>query len=211
VDLAGPRDLVSSRIEPAAANVRLPLGLDHTPISQPAPGLPCRSLRSKGISRVNIIRFTIIDDRGILSFVGPCHGIKMFVAACSSHPRTSEQLLQSARRYDEAFIRSVESGLAIFDEHNTRENYAAFLALVESTPPADLPPFRVVDERSRAMSLKPAATGVILFNLNARRIIQVQNSYAEVLRADRGRIRQNGRPTRMLYYYSLPEEWSIVP
>ena len=160
---------------------------------------------------MNIIRFTIIDDRGIVSFVGPCHGIKMFVAACSSHPSTVEQLLQNTRRYDAAFICSIESSLAVFDEHNTQENYAAFLALVETTTPTDLPAFRVVDEQSRALSLKPAATGVILFNLKTRRIIQVQNSYAEVLRVDRGRIRQNGRPTRMLYYYSLPDEWSIVP
>jgi hypothetical protein len=82
---------------------------------------------------------------------------------------------------------------------------------VETTRPADLPPFRVVDDQSRGLSLKPAATGVILFNLKARRIIQIQNSYAEVQRVDRGRIRQNGRPTRMYYYYSLPEEWRIVP
>jgi hypothetical protein len=160
---------------------------------------------------VNIIRYTVIDDHGIVSFIGPCHGIKMFVAACANHPTTVEQLLQNARRYDESFISSIESGLAIFDEHNTRENYAAFLAVAEDAPPADLPPFRVVDDCSRGLSLKPAATGVILFNLKARRIIQIQNSYAEVLRVDRGRIRQNGRPTRMYYYYSLPEEWRIVP
>lgn len=82
---------------------------------------------------------------------------------------------------------------------------------MEVTPPVDLPPFRVVDERTRQQSLKPVSTGLILFNLKARRIIQVQNSYADVLRADRGRVRQNGRPTRMLYYYTLPEEWNIVP
>lgn len=160
---------------------------------------------------MNVIRFTLIDERGVVSFVGPCHGIKMFVAACSAHPSSTEQLLRYAEPYDEAFIRTVESGLAIFDEHNTRENYAAFRALAEATPPAELPPFRVVDELSRSLSHKPAATGVILFNLKARRIIQIQNSYAEVLRVDRGRIRQNGRPTRVLYHYALPDEWSIVP
>jgi hypothetical protein len=165
----------------------------------------------KGISRVNVIRFTLIDERGVVSFVGPCHGIKMFVAACSCHPVSNEQLLREAAPYDEAFIRTVQSGLAMFDEHNTRENYAAFHALAEATPPDELPPFRVVDERSRSLSHTPAATGVILFNLKARRIIQVQNSYAEVQRVDRGRIRQNGRPTRVLYHYALPDEWSIVP
>lgn len=160
---------------------------------------------------MNVIRFTLIDERGVISFVGPCHGIKMFVAACSHHPSSNEQLLRLAEPYDEAFISSVKSGLAVFDEHNTRENYAAFHALAEETPPAELPPFRVADELSRSLSHKPAATGVILFNLKARRIIQIQNSYAEVLRVDRGRIRQNGRPTRVLYHYALPEEWSIVP
>src|SRR6185437_16044893 len=115
----------------------------------------------KGISRVNVIRFTLIDERGVISFVGPCHGIKMFVAACSRHPSSIEQLLRYAEPYDQAFIRNVQSGLAIFDEHNTRENYAAFLALAEHAPPAELPPFRVVDEVSRALSHKPAATGVI--------------------------------------------------
>lgn len=160
---------------------------------------------------MNVIRFTIIDERGASSFVGPCHAIKMLVAACSQHPSSSGQLLQYARPYDEAFARSIESGLAVFDEHNTRENYAAFLARLETTPPNELPPFRVVEERTRQLSLKPVATGLILFNLKARRIIQVQNSYAEVLRSDRGRIRENGRPTRTLYYYSLPDEWNIVP
>lgn len=135
----------------------------------------------------------------------------MLVAACSRHPSGSSQLLQYTRSYDEAFARSIESGLAVFDEHNTRENYGAFLEIASSTPSSDLPPFRVFDERSRQLSLKPVSTGLILFNLKARRIIQVQNSYAEVLRADRGRVRQNGRPTRTLYYYSLPEEWNIVP
>jgi hypothetical protein len=165
----------------------------------------------KGLSRVNVIRFTLIDDHGVITFVGPCHGIKMFVAACSGHPSSNTQLLRFAEPYDEAFIRKVESGLAVFDEHNTRENYAAFHALAVDTPPAELPPFRVVDELSRKLSQSPAATGVILFNLKARRIIQIQNSYADVQRVDRGRIRQNGRPTRVLYHYALPDEWSIVP
>lgn len=165
----------------------------------------------KGLARVNVIRFTIVDDRGTSSFIGPCHAIKMLVAACSRHPRGSSQLLHYARPYDDAFARSIESGLAVFDEHNTKENYAAIHRLMESTTPVDLPPFRVVDERTRQLSLRPVATGLILFNLKDRRIIQVQNSYAEVLRADRGRVRQNGRPTRTLYYYSLPEEWNIVP
>lgn len=160
---------------------------------------------------MNVIRFTVIDDAGTFSFVGPCHGIKMLVAACSRYPQTGRQLLDFARRYDTDLVDQVQSGLAVFDEHNTRENSVAFHTASEGVAPSALPPFRVLDEYGRRLSLAPVGTGLILFNLSARRIIQVQNSYAEVLRTDRGRIRENGHPTRTLYHYTLPDEWSIVP
>ncbi len=48
-------------------------------------------------------------------------------------------------------------------------------------------------------------------DLPAQRIVQVQNSYAALLRRDRGRIRTAGRPTRHLYRYVLPDEWRLVP
>lgn len=169
---------------------------------------PTFTERSAGVS---IIRFTVVDGNGTTSFVGPCHAIKMLVAACSRHPRTTSQLLDLAYPYDEQFIGAVRSGLAVFDEHNTPENSAAFASMYEQVSTTELPPFRVLDDRTRRASLEPAGTGLILFNLDARRIIQVQNSYAEVLRSDRGRIRQNGKPTSMLYYYRLPREWRIVP
>lgn len=160
---------------------------------------------------MSVIRFTLIDETGTASFVGPCHAIKMFVAACSQHPTTGDQLLSIVRHYDFDFVQSVESGLAVFDEHNARENTANFDTLVQSTNSRDLPPFRVLNPTGRHASLQPAGTGLILFNLPARRIVQVQNSYADVLRTDRGRVRRNGRPTRMLYRYTLPDEWKIVP
>ncbi|HET7037655.1 MAG TPA: hypothetical protein VFI42_18360, partial [Thermomicrobiaceae bacterium] len=116
-----------------------------------------------------------------------------------------------ARPYDAAFVTEVQSGLAVFDEHNTAENFTTFLQQAGELDPAELPPFRVLDDTSRALSLTPAGTGLILFNLPARRIIQVQNSYADVLRTDRGRVRENGRPTRFLYHYELPSDWRILP
>lgn len=158
-----------------------------------------------------VIRFTVNDPHGSLSFVGPCHAIKMLVASCSSHPRTTAQLLDLTRRYDAAFVDAVRSGLAVFDEFNTPENPAAVHRLLAEPSSAGLPPFRVFDEVTRRASLTPAGTGLILINLNARRIIQVQNSYADVQRSDRGRVRLNGRPTRTLYRYRLPDEWRIVP
>lgn len=160
---------------------------------------------------VYVIRMTINDQRGAVSFVGPCHAIKMFVAGCSVGPQTIGHLLQLTRPYDTEFIDSVRSGLAVFDEFNTTERAGAFQALLAKTPHAELPPFRVLDDAARRVSLEPVGTGLILLNLEARRIIQVQNSYAEVRRTDRGRIREHGRPTRLLYHYRLPAEWRIVP
>jgi hypothetical protein len=59
--------------------------------------------------------------------------------------------------------------------------------------------------------MQPARLGLVVMNLRDRRIIQIQNSYAELDRKGRGRIRANGRPTRTLYHYELPESWRIVP
>lgn len=135
----------------------------------------------------------------------------MLVAACSRRPATTAELLELTRPFDPDFVGSVRAGLAVFDEHNVRDNPAAFHSTLAETAQRALPPFRVLDERLRRASLEPVETGLIVINLVARRIIQIQNSYAEVLRADRGRVRRNGKPTRMLYHYELPAEWHIVP
>ncbi len=160
---------------------------------------------------MNIIRFTVIDRDGTISFVGPCHAIKMLVAACSRLPKTAAELLEFTRPYDASFVTDVMSGLTVFDEHNTPDNPRSFRGLMSERPAPSLPPFRVFDDRSREASLTPVKAGLIVFNLVARRIIQVQNSYDEIRREDRGRIRRDGRATRALYRYQLPVEWSIVP
>jgi hypothetical protein len=51
----------------------------------------------------------------------------------------------------------------------------------------------------------------VLYNLKARRIVQLVNQYGELLRQDRGRIRRGGEPTRLLYTYRLPDDWRILP
>ncbi len=160
---------------------------------------------------MNIIRFTVIDRAGTISFVGPCHAIKMLVAACSRLPGTIAELLEFARPYDATFVTDVMSGLIVFDEHNTPENPRSFRGVISQRPAPSLPPFRVFDDRAREASLTPVKAGLIVFNLAERRIIQVQNSYDEIRREDRGRIRRHGKATRALYSYQLPAEWSIVP
>jgi hypothetical protein len=160
---------------------------------------------------LSVIRFTVIDRNGTTSFIGPCHAIKMLVAACSRLPRNVSELLEFTRPYDSTFVTDVVSGLTVFDEHNTVDDTQSFRAAIARSPAPSVPPFRVFDETARNVSLEPVKYGLIVFNLMARRIIQVQNSYEDISREGRGRVRQDGQPTRILYRYRLPEEWSIVP
>ncbi len=160
---------------------------------------------------MNVIRLTIIDPAGSVSFVGPGHASKVFAAACSSGPGDLGAMLAAARPYDGELVAYLLDGLANFDEHNGAGQYAAIHARLAGTPPAETPPFRIVDEVTRAASLAPVGAGVILYNLPARRIVQIQNTYSTLLRRDRGRIRTSGKPTRHLYRYELPSDWSIVP
>lgn len=76
---------------------------------------------------------------------------------------------------------------------------------------AHLPVFRVVDDVTRNQSLEPVKIGLVIFNIPAKRIIQVQNSQALLRDSDRGRYFENGQPTDRLYFYRLPSDWTIVP
>lgn len=157
------------------------------------------------------IRLNVIDAGGAISFVGPAHAAKVLTAACSHQPANLGDLLRIARPFDTEMIDELIEGLALFDRHNPAGDYAAIHGLLGSLNPTATPPFRVVDEFTRKASLTPVSAGLILFNVNAQRIVQVQNSYSAILRQDRGRIRAAGRPTRHLYQYILPNEWALVP
>jgi hypothetical protein len=157
------------------------------------------------------MRLTIIDRDEAVSFVAPGHGSKVLTAACSQRPADLTGLLAAAESYDPDLVRYLRDGLANFDEHNARDRYGAIHARLAAGPPTRTPPFRVVDDVTRAASVRPAGAGLILYNLPARRIVQVQNSYSTILRRDRGRIRASGQPTRRLYRYELPGDWSLVP
>lgn len=158
-----------------------------------------------------LIRFTVADKDGTTSFMGPGHALKMVVAACASEPETIRDLLDRTRRYDDQFASSVLNGLLVFDEHNVRDDTSAIEATFATLPASEWPPFRVYNDVTRRASTQPGRAGLIVINLNDKRIVQVQNSYAEILRKDRGRIRAQGRPTRTLYHYNLPTEWALVP
>jgi hypothetical protein len=156
------------------------------------------------------MRYTIVDPRGMVSLVGPCHALKMLVAACARTPATLADLLRHVRPLDAEFADYIANGLAVFDEHHAPDGGARGAVASESDGDAKRV-FRVVDAGSRQASLQPFKAGLVVFNLVERRIVQVQNSYAEVERRDRGRLRRDGRPVQTYYYYDLPAAWRIVP
>ena len=158
-----------------------------------------------------VMRFTVVDDEGTMSFVGPAHALKMLAAACCRQPVDSKTLLRHAADYDRLFACEVLAGLAVFDEHNTPDDVRAIHRRFDQAAADETPPFRVVDEATRRWSLLPTRAGLVLFNLPARRIVQIQNSYGELPRTGLGRIRQDGKPTRTYYRYQLPAEWALVP
>ena len=157
------------------------------------------------------IRITVVDEAGTVSFVAPAHVLKMLTAASAQGTADHRTLLNAAAAYDADALTPILNGLSVFDEHNGFGSTAEFTTRA-GRPDADrMPPFRVVDEETRRRSLEAVGAGVVVFNLPARRIVQVQNAYNELRRRDRGRIWRDGRPTRALYRYELPPEWSIVP
>jgi hypothetical protein len=162
-----------------------------------------------------VMRFTVIDPSGVVSFVAPCNALKALVAACSKYPTDLEGLLTASTRYDSDLKNNVLNGLALFDEQNAKGSYDQIHSAIdyaeEQHAQHNIPAFRVVDEVTRKASLEPVKAGLVLFNLKEQRIIQVHNTYDNVRRQDRGRIHRGGQPTRQLYHYSLPMDWQIVP
>lgn len=156
------------------------------------------------------LRCTVIDRAGTVTFVGPGHLPKVLTAACAQSPADLRAMLQTAERYDPSLIQDLSAGLAIFDEHNVGDDHSWIdERLGEGT---DYPlPVRVVNTATRQLSLAGFDAGLIVFNLNARRIVQVQNSYSELLRRDRGRIREAGQPTDRIFHYRLPDAWTLLP
>lgn len=165
------------------------------------------------------MRYTVVDGAGTTSFVGPDHLMKMLAAACSRDPADLAALLLLTEEFDPKLTRAIAAGLDRFDAVRVRASPLQPAAPTPNESGEDTAgsgedtalPFRVVDESSRRQSLAPASAGLVVFNLPAKRIVQIQNSYAELRRQDRGRLRRDGRPVRAYYSYELPPEWIIVP
>jgi hypothetical protein len=159
----------------------------------------------------SMFRFNVIDESGSVSFVGPAHGLKVIAAACAKGPASFTDFIDDAKRYDPEWIEEVRIGLMVFDEHNIDGLSESYEPVVTSEDDEDHRAFRIVDAQTRARSMVPARLGLVVVNLPEQRIIQIQNSYAELHRKGRGRIRSRGLPTQSIFHYELPEAWSIVP
>lgn len=157
-----------------------------------------------------MMRFTIVDDSGSTSFTAPPHLLKAIAACCARGVATTRELVAMLADYDGCSAAEIRDGLLIFREHNTQSDTRWIRERLDAESDAS-GPFDVLDERTRRASLEPARLGLVVFNLVARRIVQVQNTYANLQRSDRGRIRRDGKPVPTFYRYELPADWSIVP
>jgi len=160
---------------------------------------------------MNLMRYTVVEPGGTVSFVADCHALSALVAACADGARTLDELLELAERYDRRLRDYVTSGLAVFDEHNADGNFTAIHEAFSFVQPHETPVFRVVDDITRQMSLEPVKAGIIVFNLIERRIVQIQNTYAEIRRRGKVRLHDGEKLTGRVYPYELPAEWSLVP
>jgi hypothetical protein len=161
--------------------------------------------------KLDDIRLTVVENGGTVSFVAHASAAVALAAACASDPTTLRELLDASTRYDKKLRDKVLNSLSVFDEHNLPENLDDIHQRLEILAPRDLPAFRVLDAVTREASLSPVRAGVVLYNLPARRIVQIENTYEPL--APSGEVNyHNGRFLSVrLIPYRLSPEWTIVP
>lgn len=157
-----------------------------------------------------MMRFTIIDLSETMSFVGPPHALKALAACCAQGTTTIPEIITKLGFYDIDFSRQLREQLSVFREHNT-ELDSTWIEEKIATDPSYESLLVVGSEATRRVSLQPGKLGLVVFNIPAKRIVQIQNSYANLERSDRGRVRRDGKPTTTYYNYALPADWTIVP
>jgi hypothetical protein len=160
---------------------------------------------------MNLIRCTVVDRHGAVSFVAHGDALPALVAACAANPSSLDELLELSEPYYGNLRDYVQAGLAVFDELNVRGRYDAVHQALRRTPPHEQPVFRVVDSFTQEASLRPVKAGAIIFNLRAKRIVQLMNSYREIRRSGHARIFDGCGYTETVFSYRLPREWALVP
>ncbi len=162
-------------------------------------------------ARPQEIRYNVVDPSGVVSFVAPGHLGKMLAAGASASPVTLVDLMDIVQPLDSRVIEAVRHGLLTFDEFVVTGDRTELDGWQSRVGEIERQPFRVADAVLRELSLRPAALGLTIVNLVDRRIIQLEDRYGRIERADRGRIRVEGRLVGRYYEYALPEAWTLLP
>jgi hypothetical protein len=161
--------------------------------------------------RMNLLRLTIVDTSGAVSFIAHGEALPALLKACATNPDGMGELLDRVEPYYHGLRERVDNGLVMFDERNVPGHYEAIHRALEQARPEDTPLFRVVDEVTREASLRPVKAGALVINLIDRRIVQLQNAYQEITRRGRGRVFDGERMTNNVFTYQLPKTWALVP
>ncbi|MGI8553943.1 MAG: hypothetical protein ACR2PL_24630 [Dehalococcoidia bacterium] len=160
---------------------------------------------------MNLLRCTVIDEHGGVSFITDGDALPALAAACAQNPRDLDEFLRITDRFYHDLRERVLNGLAVFDEYNLHGHYEAIHLAFAYCAPDEQPAFRVVDDVTREMSKQAVKAGVVIFNLPAKRIVQIQNSYREITRTGRARVFDGRAHTNSIFSYRLPRDWAIVP
>lgn len=160
---------------------------------------------------MNLMRYTVIDRRGGVSFIAHGDALPAFVKACSFYPQTIEDLLDLTSAFYASLREYVLSGLAVFDEHNLEGHWDSIHTQLIVSPKYQQPVFRTVDDITREASLRPVGAGAVLFNLPERRVVQLANTYRELKREGRARVFDGDEWTSEVFPYRLPSDWALVP
>jgi hypothetical protein len=157
------------------------------------------------------MRFTVDDSRSRVSYIGPDRALHALVAAGATGADSIEQVLDKIAPFVGELRERVLSGLAVFDEHNSWGNTRWIHAAFDYCKREEVPVFRVLDDRTREISLSPVWAGAVVFNLKSKRIVQIQNTYSDIKREGRLRVMEGARPTNKIQRYKLGPEWTVVP
>lgn len=160
---------------------------------------------------MNVMRYTVVDRHGRVSFVAPCRALLPLVAACARSADSLRDLVAFADEFGSDLNGHVFSGLAVFDEHNGMGNTEWIRSALSQLPPERTPVFRVLDDITSRASLQPVAAGAVIFNLNAHRIIQIQNSWTRIDREGLVHERDVSGRTVKVHRYKLPTHWVLAP
>lgn len=161
--------------------------------------------------KLDDIRLTVVDGAGTVSFVAHASASQALAAACASEPATLRELLDASTTYDRKLRDNVLADLAVFDEHNVADNLTDIHLRLDTLAPRQVRAFRVLDPITREASLNPVRSGVILYNLPAHRIVQIENTYQPIRPSGHVNYHNGQFLSVRLIPYELSPDWMIVP